>query len=436
MPGSSSADAAHPHTAATTAPASRRQPVPEVAQAPTRPDAERTTSPSARAAPARAAPARSAPAPPPRDPLFDNAKYLAIVLVAVGHAWEPLRDENRLVHALYMLVYAFHMPAFVMISGYFSRSFDTRPDRLRRLITGVVVPYILFETGYTLFRRWVGDDPGAPVSLLDPWYVMWFLPALFLWRLTTPLWLTLREPLPLALLVAALALLSPDIGDDLDLQRVLQFLPFFVLGLRLRRNHLDLLHHRAVRLLALPLFAAALLTAYWAVPRVHHAWFYRDASAQELGAPWWTGPVMTCLMLVCSLALTAAFFALVPRRHRWFTALGTGTMYGYVLHGFLVKGALFRGGYDLEWVHSWAGVVAVTVAAAVAVTLLCTPPVRRVFRYVVEPRLRWAFRPDDRADTETGTSNGTSTEPGPRPGGDRPAAPAPLAAPRGEPEQR
>ncbi len=45
----------------------------------------------------------------PRDPFFDNAKYLAIVLVAIGHSWEPLRSGSRSVTALYTLVYAVHM---------------------------------------------------------------------------------------------------------------------------------------------------------------------------------------------------------------------------------------------------------------------------------------------------------------------------------------
>src|SRR5690606_39873303 len=88
----------------------------------------------------------AAPAAKRRDAFFDNAKYLAIVLVAVGHAWEPLKGDSRSLQAAYMVVYAFHMPAFILISGFFSRSFDMRPDRLRRLITGVAVPYIVFET--------------------------------------------------------------------------------------------------------------------------------------------------------------------------------------------------------------------------------------------------------------------------------------------------
>ncbi|CAM5398534.1 hypothetical protein SANTM175S_10427 [Streptomyces antimycoticus] len=64
-----------------------------------------------------------------RDPYFDNAKYLTIVLVACGHAWEPLTYGSRAATAIYLLVYAFHMPAFALISGYFSRSFDMAPGR-------------------------------------------------------------------------------------------------------------------------------------------------------------------------------------------------------------------------------------------------------------------------------------------------------------------
>lgn len=149
-----------------------------------------------------------------RNAFFDNAKYLAIVLVAMGHSWEPLTGQSRTAGALYMTVYAFHMPAFIIISGYFSRGFDLRPDRLRRLITGVVVPYLVFETAYTLFARWAYDDPDMPVSLLDPWYLTWFLAALFVWRLTTPLWRIIRWPVPLALALAVLASVSPEVGDD------------------------------------------------------------------------------------------------------------------------------------------------------------------------------------------------------------------------------
>nr|WP_244904654.1 acyltransferase family protein [Streptomyces prasinopilosus] len=327
----------------------------------------------------------------PRDAFFDNAKYLAIVLVAIGHFWEPIKGGSRFMEAAYTLVYAFHMPAFIIVSGFFSRGFDLRPDRLRRLVTGVVVPYVVFETAYPLFKRVVDGDPRQEISLLDPWYLTWFLCALFVWRLTTPIWRAVRHPLPLALGLAMLASVSPGIGDDLDLQRVLQFLPYFVLGLCLRPEHFHLVRCRSVRILAVPVFVSASALAWWAEPRMTTGWLYHRDSAQELGAPWWTGPVMVLVLFGCSLLLTACFFAWVPGRQLWFTALGAGTLYGYLLHGFVVKAGDYRGWFDTLVPDGPAGAVAVTVFAAVLVTFLCSGPVRRVFRCVVEPRMEWAF---------------------------------------------
>ncbi|MDT0492439.1 acyltransferase family protein [Streptomyces griseus] len=340
------------------------------------------------------------PGPPPaaakkRDPYFDNVKYLAIVLVAVAHAWEPVMDGSRATRALYMVVYAFHMPAFILISGYFSRSFDMSAPKVKRLITGVAVPYVLFETAYSLFKRYVGDSPGEPISLVDPLFLTWFLIALFVWRVTTPIWRTLRHPLPVALAIAMLASVSPDIGDDLDLQRVFQFLPFFVLGLLMRPEHFQLIRRREVRLLALPLAAGALLFAYWIAPRMQLGWLYRANSAQEMGAPWWSGAVMSLALFGCGLALTITFLAWVPRRTTWFTALGAGTICGYLLHGFLIKGAVYTGLFDrYTWLSDPAGLIVVSVVAALAVTLMCSPPVGRALKFATEPDMKWAFRKD------------------------------------------
>ncbi|MCM2578437.1 acyltransferase family protein [Streptomyces meridianus] len=343
--------------------------------------------------------------PKERDPFFDNAKYLAIALVACGHAWEPLRDGSRTAAALYIFVYAFHMPAFIIISGYFSRSFTARPAQLKRLITGVAVPYIIFEVAYTLFKRVANDDPTYPISLLDPWYLTWFLVALVVWRLSTPLWKIARWPVPLALAIAVLAAVSPDIGDDLDLQRVLQFMPFFVLGLVLKPEHFQLLRRREAKLLSLPVISGALLFAYWAAPRMNAAWFYKRDSAQELGAPAWTGGLMTLALFGCSTLLAACFFVWVPKRTMWFTALGAGTLYGYLLHGFLAKGSRFWDWYELPWLHTADGMIALTVFAAALVTSLCTPPVQRMFRFAMEPRMEWAFRKDPAGTARSRTAD-------------------------------
>lgn len=329
-----------------------------------------------------------------RDAFFDNAKYLAIVLVAIGHSWEPLRDGSSTAAALYDFVFALHMPAFIIISGFMSRSFDMSRIRLQRLVTGVAVPYIVFETAYSLFKRYADHSPDFAISLLDPWYLTWFLICLFVWRLTTPIWKAVRWPVPLSLLIAALASVSPDIGDDLDMQRLLQFLPYFVLGLNLRAEHFEFVRNRRARIIAVPVFAAAIAFSFWAAPRMNSSWLNHRDAAQELGAPWWAGPVMTLATFGCSLVLVACFLAWVPGRKLWCTALGAGTLYGYLLHGFVVQGSRIWNWYDAAWMHTAWGMLVVTAVAAAVVTLLCTAPVRRIFRCVMEPTMNWAFAPD------------------------------------------
>ncbi|MFE9357280.1 acyltransferase family protein [Streptomyces olivaceoviridis] len=371
---------------AATSPGHSRRPLPP-AQPPVRGVPDRPTPTAAQEQSRTARPGRQ------RDAFFDNAKYLAIVLVALGHSWSAIKTDNRALEGLYNVVYTFHMPAFIVISGYFSRSFDMRPDRLKRLVTGIAVPYLLFQIAYSLFRRYAGqaDDP---ISLVSPYYLTWFLCALFIWRLTTPLWKLVRRPLPLALGIAMVGSVTPGLDDNLDLGRVLQFLPCFVLGLLLKPEHFALIRRPAVRVLSVPVFAAALAVGWWTVPRVDGGWFYRQSSAQDIGAPWWTGPLMTLAMFGCALLLTACFLAWVPGRRTWFTALGAGTLYGYLLHGFVVKGTLYAGGFDLAEQYGALGTVAVTVLAAAAVTVLCTKPVQRVFRFAMEPKMEWAFRED------------------------------------------
>ncbi|NSC23859.1 acyltransferase family protein [Streptomyces albus subsp. chlorinus] len=326
-----------------------------------------------------------------RDPYFDNAKYLAIVLVAAAHSWEPFWDDSRAATALYLFVYTFHMPAFIMISGYFSRGFTFTPSRVRRLVAGVAVPYVVFQTAYALFRRWAHDEPDYPIDLFDPWFVMWFLLALFFWRLLTPVWERLRWPVTTSVVIAVLVSVSPSVGGELELQRVLRFLPFFVIGLTLRPEHFTLVRHRAARLLSLPVLLGALVFSYWAAPRMNHQWLFLRDPAQDLGVSAVTGAAMSLALLVCSLVLSACFLAWVPGRRLWCTALGAGTLYGFLLHGFLVKGSRWWGWYRPEWVHTPLGMVAVTLLASAAVTLLCTPAVRRALRAVVEPRMDWLF---------------------------------------------
>ena len=47
------------------------------------------------------------------------------------------------------------------------------------VVVTILQRYVIFEVAYTFFKRWADNDPTQPFSLLDPWYLTWFLVALF-----------------------------------------------------------------------------------------------------------------------------------------------------------------------------------------------------------------------------------------------------------------
>ena len=53
--------------------------------------------------------------------LFDNIKGLLIVFVVVGHVAHPVHNDNPAISALFDVIYLFHMPLFVFVSGLFAK---------------------------------------------------------------------------------------------------------------------------------------------------------------------------------------------------------------------------------------------------------------------------------------------------------------------------
>ncbi|MBA9007952.1 acyltransferase family protein [Thermomonospora cellulosilytica] len=336
-------------------------------------------------------PAAAAAAPPAkvRDPYFDNAKFLAIVLVVVFHAVESLRDVPA-VRAAYVFVYLFHMPVFIVVTGYLSRGFTRSRDRTRKLVVQLLVPYAIFETLYSLYFWAVSGGKPLEISLQRSSYLMWFLLALFLWRLSTPLWQRIRWPLGVAVGVCLLAFMT-DLPRDLTLPRLLGLLPFYVLGLMLRPEHFEPLKRPAARAAGALVLAAAFAGALtvgrgWTIDLI----FWNDPH-HALGMSNVTGTVVRTAMLLAATVLVFAFLAVVPARRTWFTGLGAATLYAYLFHGFIVQVLRTVDFYEIERLHTVTGAAAVGAAAAVMATVLCTRPVVRATRRLVEPDVNWLF---------------------------------------------
>ncbi|WP_406502949.1 acyltransferase family protein [Streptomyces sp. NBC_00212] len=328
-----------------------------------------------------------------RSAFFDNAKVMLVVLVVLGHGWEQIITVDApVLRALHNVVYAFHMPAFILLSGYFSKSFTGRPDQIRRLVTGVLLPYLIFNALYAAAYYYLR---GAPFSTNPavPVYLCWFLIALFLWRLTAPLWNALRHPVATAVVIS-LAAGAVEMGQELAMARVLMFLPWFVVGLRMRPDHFARLRTAAARCCAVVVFAVSLCLARVLSPAPSDDWLSMSSGYSALHSTPLHYLLGRLALFALSAALVASFFSLVPGRRMRITALGAVTLYPYLLHGLLIRAAEKAGVFLVLMNWGPAGTALLTAAVVPIVLFLSAAPVRALARPLVEPRLpRWLAKP-------------------------------------------
>ena len=170
----------------------------------------------------------STPRPKRRVPFWDNARFVCIVLVVMGHASQRLTYDSDIALALYLAIYAFHMPAFAIISGYFSRAGTPSRRQMARVITDILVPYVIFE-GLWVLTKWIVEGQAEP-NLTQPSWTLWFLLALGIFRLVLPYLALLRWPLLWTVVISLGVGYVTNVGSTFSLARTLGLLPFFTLG--------------------------------------------------------------------------------------------------------------------------------------------------------------------------------------------------------------
>ncbi|RYZ12221.1 MAG: hypothetical protein EOO70_09220, partial [Myxococcaceae bacterium] len=263
-----------------------------------------------------------------RDPWFDNAKMTLVTLIVVGHSWVMLPD-NTTKEWLYDFLYAWHVPAFVIITGYLSRSFTWERSRLWSLVKTVVVPYVIFEAVLAWFRHTFGGIELDQL-FLDPHWPMWYLSALFFWRMMTPIFTAM--PPKVAVSISVLISLAAGLwaGDTFDFARIFGLLPFFVLGLSMRPEHWTQVHRTGTQIFGLISLVGVFLLTHYTDTLIETEWFYYRSRYDALEPDNTRAALIRATLLFLGLAGSLGFYALVPRLKSWFTGLGKYTLVVYL----------------------------------------------------------------------------------------------------------
>lgn len=162
---------------------------------------------------------------------IDVLKCLAIFFVLWGHCIQHFTNSDFSNNPVFLFIYSFHMPLFMMLSGYFASKLEKRSfrDVFTSKFLQLLLPTIIFGIVYWLQSRFLLHQTHKDIiSCL--WYYFWFLKSLFVCimlfyigiRISPKKWIGLT----MMLVISQLA----DITPYLFFLQLRYMFPCFVLG--------------------------------------------------------------------------------------------------------------------------------------------------------------------------------------------------------------
>lgn len=310
-----------------------------------------------------------------RDQRLDSAKGILIGLVVLGHLLEATSAWHAdMIRLPLTIIYMFHMPAFVFLSG-----ITAKRDQLGRRIGTFLVLLLTFQALYYL-AVWL-SPLQRDFSPFMPFWLLWFLLGMIWWLLLLPLvWRAPRTAVAVSIVTAIAAGAFEDMGYAFSISRALVFLPFFITGTVYGKQILDLASNvpRSLKVAA----AIACLALGWILftEDIHQGWLYGSYSFDRLNAGIVEGlAIRTGLLAIAALA-TFTVLSLMPRHRNQAAVIGQRSLGIFLVHGFIVLAMtpLLPPG---QWgANTVTALIACAFIAWLIVKVLAAPPIDRSVR--------------------------------------------------------
>lgn len=271
-----------------------------------------------------------------RNAALDNTKILMVFLVVFGHLIEPFISENPLIKTIYLSIYSVHMPMFVLISGMLTKC-DISKNGTRKIVTTILVPFVSFTVLYELIE-FLGKGNLSNYTLnLSPYWILWFLYSLFLWKILLPIFTKIRYPIMLSVAIALLAGYIDSIGYFLGISRTLYYFPFFLIGHILTAKNYNNIY--LIKLPTIILIGILVINPviFWFFKEMPHQWLYGSFSYSRLESQGLLAATIRFGIYAISTISIVAIIQLMTTKELFISKKGEKTLFVYVWHGFFVK---------------------------------------------------------------------------------------------------
>nr|WP_317357757.1 acyltransferase family protein [uncultured Tyzzerella sp.] len=303
-----------------------------------------------------------------RNLLFDNIKGLLIFLVVFGHSLELLKNEYIIANIIYTFIYFFHMPAFIFISGYFSKDLKKSQDSA---FEKFLLPFLIITLPWNIVSFILGITDNY--SFFTPAWAMWYLFSMFIWKLLLPYLLKIKRIFKISIFLGITAGLFMEFNSFMSISRTITFLPYFLAGYFFDDTLIEKLRKKPKLPFIFVIISVALVAIYFStsdlIP-VEILWL--DRPFINLNYSMKLGLIIRILLYGIGFLMTFTLLNLITEKKCFLSKLGKNTLSVYLLHIFLI-GAFF--GISRNISNNILNLILCTIVSIITTYILSTNPV-------------------------------------------------------------
>lgn len=292
---------------------------------------------------------------------FDNVKAFLIILVVFGHLLEYFLHLNDIFKWTYVLIYSFHMPLFAFVSGFLSKD-----NNIKKTAPNILFQFLFYNILYAVFivilfylnpdlmevslsQIEVSGSISPIVTLLTPYWLMWYMLSLLFWRIMLVYFKKRPIFLVAAVIIGILFGFVDIYGRILSIQRTFSLFPFFLAGYFIDYEKIKDFTKNPYSKLLLIIPVIVLPPSYLFIDHIDVNIFYYSDSFKDLGYSNLHGALLRITLYTVSSLMGALFIILIPHNYNKYTDIGLNTLNIYILHGFIVQTLWALGFFPLLW---------------------------------------------------------------------------------------
>lgn len=280
---------------------------------------------------------------------FDNLKFLLILLVVIGHFADLYVSKYNSMRFIFIVIYSFHMPLFLFITGLFQKRINSFKDiSLQKILFYIFLIYFMKISMFCVGKHY---QSFSSFELFSGTEGYWYLSVIIIYTLILSIISKLKFSyiLIFSLIMGLVVGYDNSINDFLYLSRAIVFFPFYLLGYNYSNNKkkiLEITSNKKLKVISIIIIIAFLC---YCINNLDYIYRYRALFTGR--NPYSYIADLNCtykhrlLTYFISFIICFCIMCIIPNKKiKIITNLGKKTLQVYVLHQTII---MFMNGIGL-----------------------------------------------------------------------------------------